>query len=161
MSAAGLRLEDVSDKRWLSSFIRERWGEPGVVSRGKLRTGEDLSAIRATDGEELSGVASWYAEKDGSVELVTVDSLRPGCGVGIALIDAMIQKAREARARRLWLITTNDNIDALRFYQRRGWRLAALHVGAVGESRKLKPSIPATGAYGIPIRDEIELEYPL
>jgi GNAT superfamily N-acetyltransferase len=157
---AGLRLEEVRDQRWLAAFIRERWGEPGVVSRGKLRSGEELSAIRAIEGEELSGVASWCGE-DGSIELVTANSLRPGRGVGTVLIDAVVKKAREARARRLWLITTNDNIDALRFYQRRGWRLAALHVGAVGESRRLKPSIPQTGAHGIPIRDEIELEYPL
>ena len=160
MNATGLCLESVSDKRWLGAFIRERWGEPGVVSRGKLRTGEELSAIRATDGVELFGLASWCAE-EGSVELVTIDSLRPGSGVGTALLDAVVGNARDARARRLWLITTNDNIDALRFYQRRGWRMAALHVRAISESRKLKPSIPETGAYGIPIRDEIELGYPL
>jgi hypothetical protein len=62
---------------------------------------------------------------------------------------------------RLWVITTNDNVDALRFYQRRGFCLAAVHRGAVDRSRaSLKPEIPAVGAYGIPLRDEIELERP-
>jgi ribosomal protein S18 acetylase RimI-like enzyme len=59
------------------------------------------------------------------------------------------------------LLTTNDNLHALRFYQRRGFRLAALYPGALAEARKLKPSIPETGYHGIPIRDEIELEMSL
>jgi hypothetical protein len=58
--------------------------------------------------------------------------------------------------------TTNDNVDALRFYQRRGFRLAALRTRAVDElRRRLKPTIPAVGEHGIPIRDEIELEIEL
>ena len=68
---------------------------------------------------------------------------------------AVEQQAREAGARRIWLITTNDNLDVLRFYQRRGYRLAAVFPGAVDEARKQKPTIPLTGFYGIPIRDEI------
>jgi GNAT superfamily N-acetyltransferase len=159
-AAANVRIEPVSDKAWLADFLCERWGEPGVVSHGRLLTGDQLSAIRATDQSGLSGVASWR-EEDGSLELVTIDSLKPRSGVGTLLLQAVVQKAREGRAKRLWLITTNDNVDALRFYQQRGWRLVALHVGAIAESRRLKPSIPETGAHGIPIRDEIELEYPL
>ena len=74
-------------------------------------------------------------------------------------LDAVVEMARRAGTKRLWLVTSNDNLDALRFYQRRGWRLAALRPGAVVEARRLKPSIPAQGAYGIPLTDEIELEY--
>jgi hypothetical protein len=55
---------------------------------------------------------------------------------------------------RLWVITTNDNVDALRFYQRYGFCLAAVHRGAVDRSRaRLKPEIPPVGAYGIPLCD--------
>ena len=67
--------------------------------------------------------------------------------------------AEASGARRLWLITTNDNVDALRFYQRRGFRLARVHAGAVDRSRAtLKPAIPEIGAHEIPLRDELELE---
>jgi acetolactate synthase regulatory subunit len=53
-------------------------------------------------------------------------------------------------------------VDALRFYQRRGFRLAALHAGAVDDSRaRLKPEIPVTGDHGIALRDELELEVEL
>lgn len=155
-----IRIEPVSDPAWLSAYLRERWGEPGVVSRGRLRTSADLTGLRACDDGETAGVVTWSGEA-ASVEIVTLDSDRPRSGIGTRLMNAAVETIRKAGADRLWLITTNDNLDALRFYQRRGWRLAALYPGAVAESRRLKPSIPATGAYGIPIRDEVELEYPL
>jgi len=79
--------------------------------------------------------------------------------VGTALLEAVERLARAAGCEHLWLVTTNDNIDAIRFYQRRGFRIAAVNADAVTESRrKLKPGIPEIGAYNIPIRDEIEFE---
>ena len=71
------------------------------------------------------------------------------------------QAAREAGCGRVWLITTNDNLRALRFYQRRGFRLVAVHPDALERSRELKPSIPEIGLDGIPLRDELELELTL
>ncbi|MEW5718069.1 MAG: GNAT family N-acetyltransferase, partial [Chloroflexota bacterium] len=82
-------------------------------------------------------------------------------GIGSALIDAVKLRARQAGCKRLWLITTNDNLTALRFYQKRGFTLAALHRNALEESRKIKPEIPLVGEHGIPLRDEIELEMML
>ena len=82
-------------------------------------------------------------------------------GAGTVLIEAAAQLARRQGCTRLWVITTNDNVDALRFYQRRGFCLVRVHRGAVDRSRaSLKPEIPLVGAYGIPLRDEIELERP-
>ena len=75
------------------------------------------------------------------------------------MIEAVWLLARRQGCTRLWVITTNDNVDALRFYQRRGFRLVRVHRGAVDRSRaSLKPEIPPVGAYGIPLRDEIELD---
>jgi len=74
------------------------------------------------------------------------------------LVAAVKRAAQETGCRRLWLITTNDNLDALRLYQRRGFTLAAVHPNAAAEARRLKPEIPLIGEYGIPIRDELELE---
>jgi ribosomal protein S18 acetylase RimI-like enzyme len=81
--------------------------------------------------------------------------------VGTVLIEAVKAVAREGGCKRVWLITTNDNVDALRFYQRRDFRRVGVARNAVEESRKIKPQISATGLYGIPIRDEIELEVML
>ena len=69
--------------------------------------------------------------------------------------------AAGAGCRRFWVVTTNDNVDALRFYQRRGFRLAELRTGAVDRSRQEKPQIPRTGDYGIPLHDEIDLALPV
>jgi ribosomal protein S18 acetylase RimI-like enzyme len=102
-----------------------------------------------------------YQVRNGQMEAVTVDAFVDGVGAGSALIEAAAEEARRGGCRRLWLITTNDNTNALRFYQRRGMRLAALHRDAIAESRRLKPGIPETGADGIPIRDELELELVL
>jgi ribosomal protein S18 acetylase RimI-like enzyme len=82
-------------------------------------------------------------------------------GVGTALLQ-LVEQAAQQGCGRLWLVTTNDNVDALRFYQRRGFRLAALRRGAVDDGRaRLKPEIPTVGDYGIPLRDELELDKPL
>jgi GNAT superfamily N-acetyltransferase len=115
--------------------------------------------VCALDGE-LAGLAAYEVEAD-ECELVSLDAFVARRGVGTALLEAVAAEARRASCRRLWLITTNDNLDALRFYQRRGMRLVAVHAGAIAESRRLKPSISEVGAYGIPIRDELELELVL
>ena len=78
-----------------------------------------------------------------------------------SLIDAVKEIAAAAGCKRIWLITTNDNTAALRFYQKYGLALVAVHRNAVEASRRLKPEIPLTGNDGIPIRDEIELEMVL
>jgi ribosomal protein S18 acetylase RimI-like enzyme len=93
--------------------------------------------------------------------LVTINAFVDGLGVGGALVDAVADQARGLGCRRLWLITTNDNTRALRFYQRHGFRLVAVHTGAIAESRRLKPGISLIGNDGIPIRDELELERDL
>jgi ribosomal protein S18 acetylase RimI-like enzyme len=95
-------------------------------------------------------------------EVLTLHAAERQRGTGTALIDAIVRLARERGCHRLWLLTTNDNVDALRFYQRRGFRLAELHAGGVDGARaRLKPEIPETGEHGIPLRDELVLEKPL
>lgn len=56
------------------------------------------------------------------------------------------------------LITTNDNINAIRFYQKRGFDMAHLFHNALDVSRKLKPEIPLIGENSIPLQHEIEFE---
>ena len=89
---------------------------------------------------------------------MTIDSLREGIGVGRALLDAVRDAAVETGCRRLWLVTTNDNVRALKVYQRWGMDLVALRRDAVTEARTLKPTIPERDADGIPLKHELELE---
>jgi hypothetical protein len=95
---------------------------------------------------------------DGDCELVTLDSLREGQGIGSALLTAVGHEAARRGCDRMWLITSNDNVNAIGFYQRRGMRLVAVHRGAVDDARRIKPSTPLIGERGIPIHDELEYE---
>lgn len=131
-----------------------------MVNRGKTHIVSALPGfIAAVDGD-VAGLLTYHLD-GAACEVVTLNSWREGAGVGSALIDAAVEAARAVGCTRVWLLTTNDNLHALRFYQRRGFRLAALYPDALSEARRTKPSIPVTGHHGIPIRDEIELEMPL
>ena len=72
-----------------------------------------------------------------------------------------IVEAKSLGCSRITLITTNDNLPALRFYQKRGFDMVRLYRNAVEHSRKIKPEIPLTGMDGIPLKHEIELEMTL
>jgi len=99
-----------------------------------------------------------YRIADRECEIITLDSASPNIGVGTALVNEVKAVADKSGCGRVWLITTNDNLHALRFYQKRGFELVAVHRHAVTRSRQLKPGIQLTGVEGIPIRDEIELK---
>ena len=118
-------------------------------------------ALVALDDGRVVGVLTWIDHGD-SLEVLTLHAEPRGEGTGTLLLDGVRRRAATTGRSRVWLITTNDNLDALRFYQRRGFRLARLHAGAVDRSRaRLKASIPEIGDHGIPIRDELELELRL
>ncbi len=120
----------------------------------------ELPGFVAHEHGEALGLAT-YTLDGGECEIVTIDSLVEGRGVGSALLEAVAEAARRAGCRRVWLVTTNDNLPALRFYQKSGFVLASLRRNAVTSSRNLKPEIPQFGVDGIPIRDELELELEL
>jgi GNAT superfamily N-acetyltransferase len=146
------------DRLWAAELLRRSWGAVESVSRGRVHRADELPGLMAVADGRRAGLATLHID-GGECELVTLNSLAPGAGT--ALLEGAAEYARAAGCRRLWLITTNDNVEALRFYQRRGMRLVALHRDAVEVSRRLKPSIPLLGGDGIPIRDELELELTL
>jgi N-acetylglutamate synthase-like GNAT family acetyltransferase len=111
----------------------------------------------AEEDGQLLGALTFLHERD-AIEIVTLDSVIENRGAGAAPLGAVAARARADVVRRLFLVTTNDNIYAIRFYQKRGWDMAALHRDAVAAARLLKPEIPATGEDGIPIRHEIEFD---
>jgi DNA-3-methyladenine glycosylase I len=145
------------DEEWVADFIDRRWGSPYVVGHGNLYYPHTLPGFAAEVEGEAVGLITYHANGD-DWEIVTIDSLEPGSGIGSNLVYTVRQAAKSAGARRLWLITTNDNLNALRFYQKRGFTLVALYPNALERSRQLKPNIPLVGEDGIPLRDEIELE---
>lgn len=149
-----LRAEDLVFAR---SLLSEHWGEAVVIARGVLHLPLELPTLVAErDGRRL-GLCT-YRLADGECQIVTLDAAPRWAGAGTALVEEIGRRARAARCERIWLVTSNDNLDALRFYQRRGFVLVAVHSGAIERARLLEPTIPREGAYRIPLRDEIELE---
>ncbi len=154
---AGLRRLTPEDLPHLRRFWQARWGNDEIIVHGEVYRPEAMEGFIVDD---WSGVLTYVIEH-GDCEIITIDSLVENQGKGTALIDAVIRQARECHCRRVFLSTTNDNLRALGFYQRRGFELASLRRAAINETRKRKPGIPLVAGNGIPIRDEIELEMRL
>jgi GNAT superfamily N-acetyltransferase len=146
-----------ADRAALRELLTDLWGVPVVAAHGTVFEPATLPGFLAERDGRRVGVLT-YEARAGTLEVVTIDAFPPQGGTGTALLEAAAGAARERGCRRMVLTTTNDNLDALRFYQRRGFRLVAVRPGGVDASRRLKPEIPLTGAYGIPLRDELELE---
>ena len=147
----------IQDKPWVSRILQENWGLVMIVSRDKIHRADELPGFIAVRDGEPAGLITYDIVNE-QCEITSVNSLVEGHGIGSALVDAAKDAAAAAGCRRLWLITTNDNTAALRFWQKRGFKLVAVYPGAIEQSRKIKPEIPQIGNDGIPIRDEIELE---
>jgi N-acetylglutamate synthase-like GNAT family acetyltransferase len=149
-----------NDKKWVGDRLKEWWAGPLIVTRGKVHRADMLPGFIAEENGRLIGLITYEIAGD-RCEIITMNSRAEGKGVGTGLVDAVRKKTAEAGCKRLWLITTNDNTTALRFWQKRGFSLVAVHRNAVEKSRTLKPEIPLIGNNGIPLRDEIELEMVL
>jgi len=158
---AELRVRAVRDdeRAWAAGVVADSWGDV-VIGGGREYRPAQLPALVAEADGERAGLLT-YAIEDSQCELVMLDALTVGGGIGGALVEALADTARDAGCTRLHLITTNDNLPALRLYQRHGFALAGVRPGEVEQTRRRKPQIPATGHAGIPIRDELVLERAL
>jgi len=152
-----IRPLSAGDSALVARFLEEHWGSTKIVTRGRIHRADQLPGFIALQEDKPVGLLTYRIDSD-ECEIVTMNSLRDGMGIGSGLLNAVNHQAISAECRRLWLVTTNDNTAALRFYQNRGFELVAVYRNALEESRRLKPEIPSVGVDGIPLRDEIELE---
>ena len=125
----------------LRDFWIKQWGDEFIVAHNEIIRYDQVDGFIYGD---WAGVITFMVRGE-ECEVTSLDSLKEGKGIGTALINEVLQEAKEKNCRRVFLITTNDNLHALGFYQRRGFELVAIHRGAVNESRKIKPSIPLIG----------------
>ena len=144
------------DRARVDAFL-EGHGARAVARGGELVDASLYPALIAQEDGKIVGVLT-YIPAGHAWEVLTLHAEPRRNGSGTALMHAVEGEARKAGARELILTTTNDNLDALRFYQRRGFDLVGIDPGAVDRARKdLKPQIPRVGEFGIPIRDELRL----
>jgi len=147
----------ISDRDWVTQRIIHSWGSKLVVVHETIYQPAELPGFVVLAEGNIEGLLTYHFEGV-SCEIITINSWNRGRGVGTTLIESVKQNARKNGCKRLWLTTTNDNTNALRFYQKRGFVISVIRINAVAGSRKIKPEIPLTGDDGIPIRDEIDLE---
>jgi N-acetylglutamate synthase-like GNAT family acetyltransferase len=144
------------DNKAVSEIIKG-WGSDILVSKGKTYKTEDLDGILTYDNNKIIGLGLYYI-KNNECEIVLLETFLQNKGIGTQIIEKIKEVAKIKNCKRIWLITSNDNIDAIKFYQRKGFNIANIYKNAMDKSRELKPSIPLIGNYEIPIRDEIEFE---
>jgi N-acetylglutamate synthase-like GNAT family acetyltransferase len=152
-----LRSLTPEDQSWLEPFIVEHWGAREVVVHNTVYQPATLPGFAEEIEGKVFGVVT-YQVRGSECELVTLNCGERRRGIGTALLEKVEETARQLGCRKCWLVTTNDNLDGLRFYQRRGYRLSAIHYGAVTAARSVKPAIPMVGDYGITLQDEVALE---
>jgi len=148
-----------TDKAWVKEVMVQNWGSEMVITSQSFNTLE-LPGFIAEIDKKAVGVLTYNIENV-ECEIVSLNSIVSGRGVGTSLIDKMKEVSREKKCKNIKLATSNDNIDALKFYQKRGFRIVKIYPNAIEEARKIKPQIPEVGSYGIPIKDLIELGFVL
>ena len=155
-----IRRIDQTDRSQIDALILRQWFSLQMVVHGEAIDLGTADGWFAREDGAITGLIT-YRIADGKMEILSLDSFRENRGVGTALLDKAIVEAKNQGCPRILLITTNDNLPALRFYQKRGFDMVRLHRNALEQSRKIKPEIPLTGMDGIPLKHEIELEMTL
>ncbi|HZU73685.1 MAG TPA: GNAT family N-acetyltransferase [Acidimicrobiales bacterium] len=151
-----IRLLDDADRAWLAELIAGTWGLP-VVSTSGAHDPTTLPGFVAEAAARRIGVAT-YRLGEGGCEVVTLNSLEEGKGVGTALL-AAVRGVADREGRRLWLITTEENLRAIAFYEKRGMAITAIHRNFADQVRRYKPEL-ADGDGSVPFRHAIEFSYP-
>ncbi|MBN1301331.1 MAG: GNAT family N-acetyltransferase [Melioribacteraceae bacterium] len=144
-----------SDREWIEEFIKEHWRSGQVVVHKTVYAPGELQGFVAQKEGRNVGLITYVFESD-SCEIVTLNSVIEDRGIGSHLVDLVKKEAITNNCGRLWLVTTNDNIKCIYFYQRLCFRLTSIFPNAVDYSRKIKPDIPMVAENGLPIRDELE-----
>jgi len=144
------------DREWAMDVLVREWHGPLIERADEFVDAGLLPFLVAESEGSRVGLATLLLGPD-YVEIITLNSFSEGNGIGTALIESAADIARSRGAVDLRLFTTNDNIHAIGFYQRRGFHLHALHRDTMTRARVLKPEIPYVGRSGIVMRDELEL----
>lgn len=151
---------EIAPTELIAEMWEEHWGLP-IVTPEREYMPPDVEGLvcHSRDGRAL-GLVTWAVDGQ-RAEIVSLNALEPGRGIGSRLMEAAEEELRRLGVTAAHLVTTNDNPRALSFYVRRGYRLVRVHLDAMDRVRRAKPQVPLTGNDGIPLRDMWELEREL
>lgn len=148
---------DGQNRNLINSFIEQYWYTTTMIIRGKVIDMTKTEGFYFNEGDNIIGLIT-YIVYDNVLEITSLDSLQENQGIGSKLVEAVMHEAKKRQCQKIVLITTNDNINAIKFWQKRGFDMAHLFRNALDISRRLKPEIPKIGENSIPLRHEIEFE---
>ena len=149
---------EAADAAYIRERIRETWSFPVVTTVRTYANPDGLEGLTWRDERgEIAGLVTWFSEGDWA-EIVTIDAFEQGRHIGGRLLDGAEAALAEQGIRRVSLTTTNDNVRAIAFYLRRGYRIVRVEIDGMNRVREAKPGVPQTGNEGLPLRDMLELE---
>jgi GNAT superfamily N-acetyltransferase len=150
-----------TDLQVVTEFFTKQWGSSEMVISTGIYYCDELDGLAVFgDNDEIIGLLT-YVNRGEEWEIISLDSIIENKGVGSLLLESFEKKVKEEGGTIIKLVTTNDNLRALQFYQKRGYVIAGILVNAVEKARTIKPQIPLIAENGIPIRDEIILQKEL
>ena len=148
---------NIRNRNLINAFIKQHWYTTTMIIRGKEIDMTKAEGFYFSEEKNIIGLITYIVYND-ILEITSLDSLQENQGIGSKLVEAVIHEVKERKCQKIVLITTNDNINAIKFYQKRGFDMAHLFRNTLDISRKLKPEIPLIGENSIPLRHEIEFE---
>ena len=151
---------DNTNRQRVNKFIEEQWYTTEMIIRGAVVDMTKVDGIICFEDNEIVGLIT-YVIKDSVCEITWFNSLVENQGIGTELIRRVTEAAKANGCRTMIVVTTNDNIHAIRFYQRHGFDMARFYHNALDVSRTLKPEIPLIGENEIPLKHEIEFEFQI
>lgn len=157
-----MHIEEINrcNRARVNEFLQKHWFSTDMVVRGKIIDMTVVDGYIMLDDDEIIGLVT-YTVSDSECEILSLDSIKENIGIGSQLVNCVVDKAKQLQCNKIKLITTNDNLNAMKFYQKRGFETVKIYPNAVTYARTLKPSIPLIGNYGIPLKHEIEFEMKL
>ena len=157
-----IRPKCAADSEFVVAELRKHWHDTQIWSLGNVFEADQIPALVAWKDGRSIGLLTYHVHAGNKqLEVVTLSALEQECGVGTALLEHIANIARLHGCFRVFLTTTNDNLNAIGFYQKRGWNMVRYHAGSMDQARMFKPSIPRIGEHRIPLKDELEFELRL
>jgi len=147
---------DHQNRNQVNTFIAEHWGGTLMVICGEEVDVAGYPGFTAMEENSVVGVVRYRIQGDLG-EIILLHSLVKRSGRGKSMLAEAERAAYRNGCTLMKVVTTNDNIDALRFYQRCGYDLVKVHYNSMDLVRRIKPYVPLVGEYGLPLKSEMEL----
>jgi len=160
MPSITLREIKSTDQEWIKKISLDLWNSVKIVSQHKIYYTDKLSGILALYQDTRAGLLLYSIDQP-TLNIISLNTLFENIGIGSKLIERIEKIGIKKKLKKVRVTTTNDNIDALRFYQAKGFQIIKVNVDIMNKYRKLKPELPKLGFYNIEIRDEFVLEKAL